>query len=1395
MLKIEKLNITGFKSFADSTEIRLGDGITTIVGPNGCGKSNVADAISWVLGEQSAKSLRGTKMEDVIFSGTKARKPVGMAEVTLTLVAMEDIAPRTEVDDIELPDTVEMQIPETPASTLVHTQKGGEGIVVGDEPDATDSDVSELTHDGAETADAADAEVAPSKQKAPRYHRAKPTNPTGPILMAGERVTIGRRLYRSGESDYIMNGRACRLRDIHDLFAGTGLGTNNYAIIEQGRIGQILSSKPQDRRTLIEEAAGITKFKSRKRAAELRLDSARQNLFRLNDIVSEVERQIGSLKRQAAKARRYRRLRDEMRSLLRDVFAADWERLEVELDRLEKLAKRSRDEQETISTTLSEREAEHRAGSIQARAAEEALALVRDRASALELEADRARNRHSFLREQIVELTSRREEIVRDRERIADRLALIADERDRKTVQHKELSAETDAEAARLAEQESAYQNQLRVLDEREKAIEAIRARLMSEVSRTERLRNQQTQIDDVERRLGLDRARLDREASQASTRRDEASRHLAELADEMQMSQTRLDELRQAIVERVESLAAAKSAATGAMTRLRELEERRSARAHRLASLEDLDARHAYYSDAVQQVLSLDGSTFNAMGTLADVADVDPLHEPALEGLFGRELQSILVPGLTDALSGIEHLVSTGSGRAAFLVVSASAADIAGGDRFVGDGSGLRTALSLMRLPKAVAEAVAKAYPEKASAIVVDSVEEAIERSRSVGSSASVFVTLGGELVINGRVVVGGSATAQGAQLLGLKREIKELRAELERIVWEVGSAEAEVAETRRAVSELEAESGELDSTLRADEKSAIERTMRQRQLETDFERAEQHIRVVGSELKRLAEEVDELATRRTAVVAEIETASAERQQVESDLATAQQGLAELRGEVEGSGRELAEARALAAARQERRRAVSAELRRLGEEEADLVARRDRNQIEGVEIEARIEQLSGQVAETEGQSDLYSTERAGMDEALEVALTSLNEVRQSVDTMESELATMRERLDEVRSKGTGYEVERARLLSDAEHVRRGAASELSQSIEEVVESARAARVDGPPVVEVVDESEDAEVVEGLGDVEDDLPLPSDPAEAARARLDQIRRTVESLGAVNMMALEELEEAETRFIFLTTQRKDVLDSIAATENALTEIKKRSRQKFRDAFAEINHNFGEMFQELFGGGRGEMILLDEDDVLESGIDIIAQPPGKRLQNVLLLSGGEKAMTAIALVLAIFKYKPSPFCILDEVDAPLDEVNVGRFSDHIIEMSQTTQFLVITHSKRTMEAARALYGVTMEEPGVSKLVSVRFAEVKRESEADGHEIESAGSETGGEDRDYESEAGEGGDDARDHLAIGLSDEELAEVLGQEGDPDGEGDSEEAGGESADEVESRVEAHSAS
>ncbi|HKP86791.1 MAG TPA: AAA family ATPase, partial [Blastocatellia bacterium] len=428
MFRLEKLEINGFKSFADRTTLLFGEGITGVVGPNGCGKSNVAEAISWVLGEQSAKNLRGGKMEDVIFNGTRDRKPTGMAEVLLTMVAIEDIAARDEEssekdEEHEYEDAIRSAERAALTARLL-VQENSEQPETGDgQPPVLDGGESP---GGGNQPASEEKELAAAPSQLPAVARTYRRRKRAAIVIsAGERVTVGRRLYRTGDSEYLMNGRACLLRDIQDLFAGTGLGGAHYAIIEQGRIGQILSSKPLDRRALIEEAAGITKFKSRKRAAELRLESAKQNLTRLNDIISEVERQVNSLKRQAQKARRYRRLREEMRGLLKVVFTADYYRLDEAIERVARELEEVEVGKGALDAQLAERETEHRVASMEARQAEDNLAGLRERAAAVELEADRARNRRAFEQQQIKELAARIEELDRDQQSLETRLAQL----------------------------------------------------------------------------------------------------------------------------------------------------------------------------------------------------------------------------------------------------------------------------------------------------------------------------------------------------------------------------------------------------------------------------------------------------------------------------------------------------------------------------------------------------------------------------------------------------------------------------------------------------------------------------------------------------------------------------------------------------------------------------------------------------------------------------------------------------------------------------------------------------------------------------------------------------------------------------------------------------------
>ena len=1491
MFRLEKLEISGFKSFADRTSLVFGEGITGVVGPNGCGKSNIAEAISWVLGEQSAKNLRGGKMEDVIFNGTRDRKPTGMAEVLLTLVAIEDIAaleaessdkddeqeyedalvnaehaaeaarslvqelaatePASEPQESQPPNSREGDHQGESAPQPEHADLAGQDLG----PPETGADLEtaeqpEEPHsiDGASAGDvategshgvAADESTAASvnsdqsparfdlepieagsgveqgiPKAAERKRTRHPRKRRTIAISAGERVTVGRRLYRTGDSDYLMNGRPCLLRDVQDLFAGTGLGGSHYAIIEQGRIGQILSSKPLDRRGLIEEAAGITKFKSRKRATELKLESAKHNLTRLNDIISEVERQVNSLKRQAQKARRYRRLREEMRSLLKVIFTADYYRLNEAIERVARELEEAGQNQTELDARLAEFESENRAASAHARAAEDHLAELRERAAAVELEADRARNRRDFEEQQIKELGARIEELDRDQQTLDERLTLLDSEAQKRAASLQTLEAEVAAEQADLLAREGSYHQELGRLRDAEGEIEQMRQRMLTEIGMTERLRNLGANLEDALRRLELKQVSLSSELERAASRRDEASTEVVRVGGEVEGDADLLIDLSARITERTSDLDMFRNQASALRSQLEGVHARRDATTHRLTSLEDLDAHHAYYSDAVQQVLSREhAARINALGTLADFVEVEPQYERLIESLFARELQSVLVPTIDDALAGVEYIKSEGLGRGAFLVVglhggeedpdpeTGRQGDGETGERGDGEPSSeneienwliatdeerdalrfqpeyvpeerqlppadlssidaiviqlhadthspisdshveaapepddraaarqfdeeatahasrfqldVLRAIDLLGIRPEIKTVVERAFPEKCAASVVPDIEAALHLS--IENTSLIYVTYEGEQVVNGRLIVtGAQAGPKGTSLLGLKREIKQLREQAETGADEEHRLFEEMTGAEEQLRLVEVQASSLDQQLREHEKSAAARTSQLEGLARDLERAAQHVRVVEAELEQSAAERAELEPRIEQLTAQLVAAEASREAVQRSLDEAGSRFIEMRAHVEDLSQQVSTVRASVAARAERLHAARAEVRRTESEAEELRSRINRNRLELYDSHGRIDTLTTSLEESAGAALRLESDRASLGELINSGSEELASARFRSDELEKILGELRQAAAAAHDRRGQIEVERARIESEADHLTKTCLSELAMSLEDVVTSVELANV----VVEIDEETTRAEE-QGSGGAEDGSPLPlsastsSQPGalttgdiDASRARHDELRIKLDEMGPVNMMALEELEEADQRFRFLTEQRRDILDSIKMTEEALTEIKRRSRERFRHAFTHINENFQRMFVELFGGGRGEMMLIDEDDVLESGIDLIAQPPGKRLQNVLLLSGGEKAMAAIALVLAIFEYRPSPFCILDEVDAPLDEVNVGRFAGKVVEMSSDTQFLVITHNKRTMEAARALYGVTMEEPGVSKLVSVKF-----------------------------------------------------------------------------------------
>lgn len=1274
MFKLQRLEITGFKSFADYTEIIFtGDGITAIVGPNGCGKSNVADAIAWVLGEQRVKHLRGGEMKDVIFQGSRNRPASGMAEVVMHLV-------RDEVDQAE-PDIEDID------STLEKIDDrivNLDAILPAESSDAVETASAEATSESVAAPESNAANKPTHKRHWRRRNLALEFAP-------GEAVSVTRRLYRSGESEYLLNDRICRLRDIQDLFSGTGLAGGHYAIIEQGRIGQILSAKPMDRRTIIEEAAGITKFRVRQRATEARLESARANLSRISDIVAEIDRQVNSLRRQAAKARRYGVLREELRELLRHVYVAEDRKLAVVLDETKTKLAEIAELELTVAGDLAQREEAARTATQEARSLEDDLSTARAVAAEAVLRRDRQARECSYQQEQLSEIEKRKAEVSAEIEALTSRLVLIESECGRLQQEDARLREEADQSALVLKTAEDSYAERLAAANAAEIEIESARSELLSQTAIAERVREIARQLEGTLERLAQQAEGLaregDRAASQHAERKLEAERFARELGD-ARARVTKLQAERETAVDAVVRGHEAVSDTEAELTRVRDEYSRAS---HRLESLKELDQRRAYYSPAVQLIFSATESPrdFHFIGTLADALNVDARWERAVEGVLGSSLQSIVVPTPDDAVRAAQWLRENNGGRASFLV-----AGLHGGSDEADTVTALacrleeRPSLSfslaegfrddlricdLLGAPQQLVTVLKRTLPEKMNARLASSLDDAMAKSIATGE---MYATLNGDWIASGQFINTGDARdlEEGAGLLAFKRELRELETRAEVLAMEVESAARASKEARARLVELEDAVVLLNEAIGREERDAMAREHTATSLEQEVERAERHMRVVGQDSARVEAERLEVESRRTRALLEAEAAEAAREAAADNVIRASALLAELRREAELESESLAGQRAAAAAAAERRRATTAELRRIEGELADLAARVERHRMDLAEMAGRSEDLKQSIAYLELAASSVESDRAREEEQISDLSNKLQEARRQADEFSVELSELNRKAAEVRDARAALEVQRAEAQARQTFVHENCQTELGQALEDLAR---------------------------------ELTFPDEfDLDASHARVEELRTRLEGFGGVNMMALEELAEAEERLLFLTVQRQDIVEGISATEEALREIKRRSRDRFRHAFEQINQNFSALFQELFGGGRGEMSLIDADDVLESGIDVVAQPPGKRLQNVLLLSGGEKAMAALALVLGIFHYRPAPFCLLDEVDAPLDEANVGRFTDKVVQMSADTQFIVITHNKRTMEMARALYGVTMEEVGVSKLVSVKF-----------------------------------------------------------------------------------------
>jgi len=1195
MLTLDKMEISGFKSFSDRTEVRFPAGITAVVGPNGCGKSNIGDAINWALGEQSPKMLRGKQMADVIFAGSESRKPLGMAEVSLHL-------------------------------------SGAQGLGAGD--------------NGA--------------------------------------MVVTRRLFRGGDSEYLLNGKRARLKDIQDLLEQGHVGARTYATIEQGRIDQILNAKPKDRRLIIEDAAGIGGYKHKRRLTEMKLEATQANLLRVNDIIIEVERQIRSLKRQAGKARRYRKLRDELRAQERVQFAVRSRRLDRELDAARDAESQTREQEAEGAARLSKLEVQllEERGALDE--ANKGLREAADRLHRLEIEIDREEGQIRACDERISEATETETRQSGEADSLAGRLDEVAERVAAQEGRVEHVTGEVERIRSGLSRQQS-------LLDEAEgtqrslrQAVEDLRRRQFEAMNGAAHSRNRMQSAQEAKERNAAQRQRLEAECLAASHDLTRLSSETATIGEQYEAQQREVEGLREGFAGCERRLHESRERHTLALEALTGAREQEQSAVARLATLEDVSTRFAGVSDGVRSLLNEgEAAGLQTRGVVADFIEAAADVENAAEGYLESFLPTVILETDDDVCRAADMLRTEGTGRTSLICRSQPAGSLAVGTTPNGKGEIPAEVLADVRVSGRLRERLTLRSSANGfikdrlgDALVVDSLATALDLHRRYPEVD--YLTADGDVVYASGVVHAGGRAAGDQGLLAHQRLIREGRDSVELLSASAIEHQQRVDSSRSEVERLEEELRGVRHDLDEAQRRMVELEMLNKRTAEDHERSGRRSGVLEDELGSLREEAEQLQVSLSELSGEVERAEAECTSLEDEHRTNAVVLDEHETRLREESERVAALRENLAARVQNLEAAEQEHARLVENATEL-----RTRLEGARSEI----------DTARRRALDSSElKARTEVALATHLEDLKLVRAHVAETENSIAELgrrvaeqdeaskssRQHLEGLRESTRQTELERTRVESAREHLDDLCRQELGVTATEAVRDATEA---GAELDDVQLEDLDAAVVD-------------------------IKEKIERIGPVNMTAIEEFAELEERHEFLATQRNDLDRSMESLKEAIRRINRSTRDRFAEAFEAIRAHYQEIYKLLFNGGRADLRLEEGEDVLECGIEILAQPPGKRLANINLLSGGEKALSAIALLFAVFRYQPSPFCLLDEVDAALDESNVGRFARMLGEYAQNTQFIIVTHNKLTMEAADLLYGVTMEEPGVSRLISMQL-----------------------------------------------------------------------------------------
>lgn len=1190
-MRIRQIDLVGFKSFRDPTKVTLLPGMNAVVGPNGCGKSNISDAIRWVMGEQSVKHLRAKDMEDVIFGGNATSAPLNMAEVTLTF----------------------------------------------DQADARS-----LGTEGLE--DGLAAQIAKLAE-----------------------FSVTRRIYRSGESNYLINGQAARLRDITELFMGSGVGPKAYAMIEQGRVGQIVQAKPEEIRLFIEEAAGTTRFRARKVASERKLARTRENLSRVHDVMREIDRQLGALRRQAKRAEEYRLAQDELRQAEIDLASHRFHTIHGEREALEEALQDVRGRLEALRGELEAQESARDVAQAEDRQAKEEIEKGFSEVAAASAVVVRAGERQTATKDIVAGLDERIERTEQESTELGARDAELAEQvreaqevRDRaaELVRRAEGVLQESEEAMRVAQPELERRRQehadslARLNEERGKAA-AASARRAEGATRLEELRQDRTRLEErsEERRRDVEDA-----GTELETARTE--QHAArELHDRLEGSKRRATAELRGREELVRGLEEQQSTLREGIVHVR----------GRVEGLQELEQAYAGYAEGIGTVMALETPP---QALLVEVLDIPAALEPAVAASLGEVLQGAVVDHPDDGARIAEHLRTSGDGRVSLVPVAGRAhaesePRLPWGTRRLAPQIGAKEGYAKLR------DALF------ANVVVADDLGTAVRAWQTHGNGY-LWVTRAGDVVHPSGVVTGGQAPAS-ADILERRRALGALQDQLERDGQELSDVEARLGGARDECARLGDELRRLDSDAHEATLALVAAEHRRDAAERDQSAAQARAEEAQQELAAAAEAIERAEGQAREAAQAEESALEAIRTWETQVTTATAALAEQQDRTDEHERQRdARRRGLQESRDGMTHAVSEFTQR--EHERSVVASRVRTLAEEVE-RLRAERTSA----TDG-LELLATELAEAKEelaaresAVEAVRTKANQVQEALARCQEELSEVRKRWDAARDESSELETRRAALEAQAEAI---------------IEQAR-----DQHGIEVASAERPEELDE----------------ERTVQQITRLRERLGRLGDVNLAAISDAKELEERNEFLLTQRTDLETSIQNLEQTIEELSRTTRKRFKETFEQANAKFKEVFVELFRGGEAQLLLTNPSNMLESGVELQVQPPGKRVGSLSVLSGGERALTAVSLIMALFSLRATPFCVLDEVDAPLDDANVARYNAMLRRMSDRTQFIVITHKQRTMESADALYGVTMAEAGVSQLVSVRMEATEDEPSA--------------------------------------------------------------------------------